>query len=302
MINKVRKIGRKAAAQTGRFLVNLVYRKSISINHLPYCEVSIHMLSGASKIDESMVSYLSFCIHTGRRYPFYLHDDGTFQEADVQKLQKLIPGVIFLGKEKSDVEMAECLKKYPECLKFRQEIVHFTKFFDFYMYAPDARFIILDNDIICYSRLDEVENWIANNDEEMLFQSERCVSFAFLEKELHSFPFPLDHPLLNSGFGFLWKKSMSLEFCESFLRYCRANIEKVNKIHLMEQMMYGFLTKNSRIPTRLLPYSYEITNDIFRSRSAKMRHYTGFTKHDIMYVEALMALPSLFIRSLLKAA
>lgn len=302
MLNKVRKTARHAAARTARFLGNLGYRKLISIDSLPYCEVSIHMLSGASRVYESMVSYRSFCTHTGRRYPLFLHDDGTFQEAHIQKLRKLIPEVIFLSKKKSDAEIAAWLKEYPESLKFRKESLWFVKFFDFFRYAPSERFIILDNDIICYSRLNEIEDWIENPKQEMLFQSERGVSCAFSEKDLTDFPFPLTQKYLNAGFGFVHKKSMDLGFCEEFLKYCRSNIQKARKVHLMEQMTWAFLTENSRIPTRLLPFSYEITNDIFKSKGSKMRHYTGFTKHDIMYIEALMALPSLFVRSLLKAA
>jgi len=302
MLNKVRKTGRVWVARIARFLGNLGYRKLISIDNLPYCEVSIHMLSGASKIDESMVSYRSFCIHTGRRYPLFLHDDGTFQDTDLPKLRKLIPEVTFLSKKKSDAEISALLKEYPESQKFRKESLWFVKLFDFFRYAPRERFIILDNDIICYSRLNEIEDWIENSKQEMLFQSERGISCAFSEKDLADFPFPLTHKYLNAGFGFVHKKAIDLVFCEEFLKYCRSNIKKARKVHLMEQMTWAFLTEKSGIPTRLLPFSYEISNDIFKSKGSKMRHYTGFTKHDIMYIEALMALPSLFVRSLLKAA
>ncbi len=29
-----------------------------------------------------------------------------------------------------------------------------------------------------------------------------------------------------------------------------------------------------------------------------MRHYTGFTKHDIMFVEALLGLPGVLVRAI----
>jgi hypothetical protein len=300
ILQRTRLRARRAAASLTRALSGSAYAGLASrLARLPACDVSVHMLSQSDRVDASWMSYASLCIYSGRRYPLWIHDDGSFGEEDVARLRRSLPGAVFVSRRQADAEMCGRLRGAPECAKFRDENFFFLKLFDAFHFAPSERFIVLDNDILFFREPREVARWIDLREREICFNSERGESLAMSREDLATLPGRPANMLLNAGFGLIWREVMDWEFCERFLARCRENIHLVQKIHLMEQTTWAFLIGQSPLPLRLLPPAYEISNDVLKSRETIMRHYTGFTKHDIMFVEAFLGLPGLLRRALL---
>jgi hypothetical protein len=287
----------EGARKLSRSLSNMIG----SVEHLPASDKEIHMLSCAQRLPDCLLAYQTFCFHSGYKYPLVVHDDGSIPFYAFEALRKRVADARLITRQVADECMANVLQNYPHCSAFRRDSVFFLKFFDFFQFCKTNSFIILDNDILFFDRPKEVVTWVRENSSKMLFNKEHGESFAFSLETLALMGFRPKLSLLNAGFGLVHCDVMNLELCERFLAKCRENSRSVRKFHLVEQTAWAVLLEESSRPTELLPSSYEISNDIFRSPSSVMRHYTGFTKHDIMYVEALIALPKLFFRSLARA-
>ena len=299
ILQKTRLRARRTAASLSRVLSGSAYAGiAARLARLPACDVSVHMMSQPDRVDASWMSYASFCIYSGKRYPLWIHDDGSFGEEGVARLRRSLPGAVFVSRRQADAEMKSRLAGCPECTKFREENFFFLKLFDAFHFAPTERLIVLDNDILFFREPAEVVRWLDLCEREICFNSERGESLAMTREDLATLPGRPADMLLNAGFGLIWKEVMDWEFCERFLAHCRENIHLVRKIHLMEQTTWAFLIGQSALPLRLLPHTYEISNDILKSKGTIMRHYTGFTKHDIMFVEAFLGLPGLLRRAL----
>lgn len=299
LLQKTRLRMRRTAASLARALSGSAYASTADrLARLPDCDVSVHMMSQSDRVDASWMSYASFCFYSGRRYPLWIHDDGSFGEEDVARLRRSLPGAVFVSRRQADAEMRDRLSEFPECAKFREENFFFLKLFDAFHFAQSERFIVLDNDILFFREPTEVVRWLDLREREVRFNSERGESLAMTREDLAALPGRPADMLLNAGFGLIWREVMDWEFCERFLARCRESIHLIRKIHLMEQTTWAFLIGHSPLPLRLLPHTYEISNDILKGKGTIMRHYTGFTKHDIMFVEAFLGLPGLLRRAL----
>ena len=299
--NSLHKIRRKFRDFAGNFCKGLSRSLTMLVgrlDHLPASEKEIHMLSCGKRLTDCLLAYQSFCIYSGRRHPLVIHDDGSILENDFERLRNLVPDARLVSRAEADSHMSQWLSSYPNCAQFRQDGVFFLKLFDFFAFAKSDAFIVLDNDILFFDRPAEVVRWVSTTADKLLFNSEHAESFAFPIKKLVDMGFRPSFALLNAGFGLVHRDVLNLELCERFLGKCWDNLNSIRKVHLLEQTSWAVLLEESPRPVELLPPTYEISNEVFRSSGTLMRHYTGFTKHDIMYVEALLSFPKLFFRNL----
>ena len=299
--NSLHKIRRKFRDFAGNFCKGLSRSLTMLVgrlDHLPASEKEIHMLSCGKRLTDCLLAYQSFCIYSGRRHPLVIHDDGSILRSDFERLRNLVPDARLVSRAEADSHMSQWLSSYPNCAQFRQDGVFFLKLFDFFAFAKSDAFIVLDNDILFFDRPAEVVRWVSTTADKLLFNSEHAESFAFPIKKLVDMGFRPSFALLNAGFGLVHRDVLNLELCERFLGKCWDNLNSIRKVHLLEQTSWAVLLEESPRPVELLPPTYEISNEVFRSSGTLMRHYTGFTKHDIMYVEALLSFPKLFFRNL----
>ena len=76
------------------------------------------------------------------------------------------------------------LAKHPKCLSNRRRHNLFLKFFDFPVYAPYDRFVVLDSDVIFFKRPGEILDWVDAGKEECWFNEDT--------KEKYCIPRPAD--------------------------------------------------------------------------------------------------------------
>jgi len=278
-----RKIRRKFRDFAGNFskkISRALFAGLGRLGHLPASGKEVHMLSCGKRLPDCLLAYQSFCIHSGRRHPLVVHDDGSIPEAGFKRILELVPGARLVRRREADAHMSRWLSGHPNCAGFRQESVFFLKLFDFFAFAESEPFIVLDNDILFFERPTEVVDWVSNTPGKLLFNSEHGESFAFPVEKLAEMGFRPRLSLLNAGFGLVHRDVLDLGLCERFLGKCRENAGSMGKSHLLEQTSWAVLLEESPRPVELLPPAYEISNGVFRSPGTVMRHYTGFTKHD----------------------
>lgn len=219
--------------------------------------------------------------HTGRRWRFYFHDDGTLDAAARNRIAQIFDDVVIVGRAEADQRASETMARHPKCLEHRSRHNLFLKFFDFHAWTPGGRFIVLDSDVIFFRRPEEILAWVDGGADTYHYNEDTkekfCIPREFLEQGLGLAMWPR----FNSGLVLVPKHAMSLDLSERLLA---AFEETAHHPQFFEQTLYA-LMGSAWNRGGSLPATYEISWGYFRRPGAICRHYVGAFKHDLLYIE-----------------
>ena len=90
--------------------------------------VSVHMLVSSQTWDAGILAAISFENFSGRRWPLFIHEDGSVTKIQQAIIQKTLPGVRFVPRTEAEERMAGHLAKHPKSLSNRNRHNLFLKF------------------------------------------------------------------------------------------------------------------------------------------------------------------------------
>lgn len=172
-------------------------------------------------------SLKSFYHFLGYSLPTVVVGDGRLSPGDVKYIESHIQNVRVLRKSSNDKIVADLLKKYKYCFKYRFEKLgeRFNiKLFDPFLLTGYAKTIYLDDDIIFLNKPKEILRWLSSERKYSLFASEGFVGslpqeWSAVEK---MFAFAAGRSLpqrFNSGFVCINKSDYKLARINRILRY-----------------------------------------------------------------------------------
>jgi hypothetical protein len=254
--------------------------------------VSVHMLVSSQTWDAGMLAAISFENFSGRRWPLFIHEDGSVTEAQRKVIVKTLPGVRFIPRLEAEKVMERHLANHPQCLSHRSSYNLSLKFFDFPVYAPYDRFVVLDSDVIFFKRPEEILAWADSGREECWFNEDTkekyCIPRPRIEEELGMKIWQR----VNTGICLIPKSTISLELGE---RLIAAFETDAHHPQFFEQTLYAVMASAFN-RGGMLPATYNINWGYLRASGSICRHYVGAFKHDLLYIEgapnllALMAI------------
>lgn len=281
MLTRFRQKARRAWADFGRN----VLAKAALRNHVRPSTVigdpAVHMLVSSKTWDAGVLAAASFEHHTGRRWKFFIHDDGTLDESARRGIREVFDDAVIIGRAEADKRAAELLAGHPKCLDRRSRHNLFLKFSDFVAWTPGRRFIVLDSDVIFFRRPAEIVAWAESGADTCHYNEDTkekfCIPRPFIQERLGVDMWPR----FNSGLVLMPAEAVSLDAAE---RLVEAFEENAHHPQFFEQTLYGLM---GSIWGRggHLPATYEISWGYLRHRGAVCRHYVGDFKHDLLYVE-----------------
>lgn len=295
MLTKLRRALRHGACLAGRHLAAPAVYAIARRPPAPEVPISVHMLVSSRTWHAGVLAAISFEHFTGRRWPLFIHDDGSVSQSNRMEIERRLPGVRFVPRAEAEKRAAEFLSGHPKCLANRSRHNMFLKFFDSVAFAPHERFIVLDSDVIFFNRPAEILDWADSGREECWFNEDTketyCIPREHIEKALG---IPLWHKV-NSGLCLLQKKAVSIDLSERLL----AEFElSAHHPQFFEQTLFA-LNASAFNRGGLLPRKYDINWGYLRRKGSVCRHYVGAFKHDLLYIEGAptllmkMALPAL---------
>jgi len=276
----LRRQARCACAVTGRKLSGValgLHRRP----RRPVEDLTVHMLVSSRTWHAGLLAAISLEQQTGRRWKFFIHEDGSVTEADRIRIKKVLSNARLISREESDAKMREVLGRYPACLEQRGQHNLFLKFSDFAAFAPGNRFIVLDSDVIFYRYPSEILDWVASGTDKCFYNEDTkekyCIPRACIQDSLG-----IDMwPRFNSGLVLLPRASVDFALAEKLVTAFRTT---AHHPQFFEQTLYGLMA-SAWDRGGALPPSYEISWGYFRRRGAVCRHYVGEFKHDLLYIE-----------------
>ncbi len=282
MMASLRSLARQWLASVGRGILSpLVFwlAKRPQGAEMP---ISVHMLVSSRTWHAGLLAAISFEHSTGRRWPLFIHDDGSVSLAQRQQIKKVLPGVMFIPRSDSDRETSCYLADYPTCLAHRNRHNLFLKFFDACPFAPHDRFIVLDSDVIFFKRPAEILEWADNRSPTCLYNEDTREKFCIPRDEIEkALPVTL-LPRFNSGLVLMQKQAFNLNLASQLLGAFETT---AHAPQFFEQTLYALMASTNPGGGAPLPRTYNISWGYWRDRGSICRHYVGDFKHDLLYIE-----------------
>ncbi|SRR6266568_5972360 len=119
-----------------------------------------------------------------------VHDDGTLTGRDIATIEHHIQGIKVIRRRDADALLENCLAPFPKTAKYRAEIVNSLELTDHAILAGKQKLIITNSDILFLRRPDQVIQWIAGEDGDVLcvYEKEPAQQAEFLARMNSSFP------------------------------------------------------------------------------------------------------------------
>ena len=281
MLKTIRSIPRKFLCGLGRTAVSPQIFRMARRPEGPEIPVSVHMLVSSKTWHAGVLAFISFELHTGRRWPLYLHEDGSVSAAARAEIERILPGIRFVPRAEANEKVAAYLSDHPACLRHRGNHNLFLKFFDIPAFAPFDRFISLDSDVIFFQKPQEILDWALTNAETCHYNEDTkekyCIPRPYIEEALQ---ISLWHRF-NSGLVLMQARAIDKDLAEKLLVTFE---ETAHHPQFFEQTLYGLMCSayNKGGP---LPRTYNISWGYFADPGSICRHYVGDFKHDLLYFE-----------------
>ena len=247
------------------------------------CE--IHVLTSANDWLNLIWALRSFYAASGERFALCIHDDGTLPEDARKQLQRQFPDARLIERSVSDREVGGELGAYPRSRRFRETNVLSLKVFDFRHYLRSERMLLLDSDVLFFSKPEALLARIhdplyrcnsVNRDVKSCYTADPAEVLAWCGVAVVE--------RFNSGLGVIHRDALRLDWIEEFLGIPGI----IGKFWLIEQTLYAILS--SRFGVELLPEEYDVRLQE-GVQGLPCRHYVGAIRH-LMYKEGVRALAS----------
>lgn len=281
MLTIFRQQARRLCAALGR---NVFARGAVSLHRRSAGQIedpTVHMLVSSRTWDAGLLAAVSWEYHTGRRWRFFIHEDGTVEEEARKRIRRVLPDVRLVPRDESDKKLRTVLRDHPHCLAQRNRHNLFLKFSDFAAFAPGKRLIVLDSDVIFFRPPTEILEWVDRGNDTCHYNEDTkekfCIPRPYLEEALG---IPM-WPRFNSGLVLLPKAAVDWGLAEKLLSTFE---HTAHHPQFFEQTLYA-LMGSAWGRGGMLPPTYEISWGYFRRRKAVCRHYVGAFKHDLLYIE-----------------
>lgn len=245
--------------------------------NLPPEAVPVHLLTGANDWLLACWMLASWFHFTGKNWRVVLHDDGTLPDGAREGIRRLFPDADFIESHDANREIDAALAGYPHCQKYRRAHPLARKIFDVPHFAENARFLILDSDVLFFQKPARILQWCGSTgdvngagDECWFNEDAADVSLISENEAREKFGIAL-WPRVNSGLCLLSKNTLDLDLCERALR--ETDITQ-GHVWLIEQTLFA-LCASARNRGGLLPPEYEVSLGAKARSGAVARHYVG---------------------------
>ena len=240
------------------------------------CE--IHVLTSQADYLNLLWALHSFFAASRRQYALCIHDDGTLTADAVDQLLSAFPAARLISRREGDARLSELLAPYKRCRELRATNNLALKIFDFAAFLQSDRMMLLDSDILFFSRPEGLLTALEGGARNSLNRDWRY-GYSIDEDAKLDFELP---PLINSGLGLIHRASIRYDWIEDFLTL--PNI--LSHPHRIEQTLFALCS--ARFGFDMLPAEYDVHLGPAKP-GIPSRHYVGPIRH-LMYSEGMRCL------------
>jgi len=142
-----------------------------------------------------------------------LHDDGSLNSSDIEKLREGLPGTTIISRKEADQAVLTTLSRYPYCANFRRRAPTALKLIDVPLLSNDD-ICCIDTDVLFFRPFSGLLRW-PSSDISAIFMRDYQDAYSLKPWQLGSFKAPSQ---INVGLMFVRKKAYDLDFMEKVLK------------------------------------------------------------------------------------
>lgn len=126
--------------------------------------LSIYFLTGKRYLYQTLFCIQSLKKVSNEKFKFYLVDDGSFSNDDLENILRLLPNSITYTRKIIDERLASQLpkEKYPYLHHKRLEYPHIKKLTDVHIFDENEWKLVLDSDMLFWKNPDQLIKWLKN--------------------------------------------------------------------------------------------------------------------------------------------
>jgi Zn finger protein HypA/HybF involved in hydrogenase expression len=195
--------------------------------------IRVKTLLGKNNLAFSISCLQSFVENAVSPIQLVVLDDGSLSTIEIEKLQSSFDDCEVVTKHHRDEIIAEKLKNYPTCYRYRQQVVYAHKIFDA-MLCDDNDLIFIDSDVYFKKKFVLPD---FNGIPTFMMGRQHAYSFSpleFLKVKYSIFPY------VNTGMFYFPRKQFDLEFIEALLNDKIIN-KGIGRISWLEQTVWAFI-------------------------------------------------------------
>ncbi len=135
----------------------------------PEAEVEVHTLTSHYHVYMYIASLKSLLMHYSDMAIIAHNGDDTLTAADKALLHAQIPGIKIIDKEEGEKEVFARLAPYKRSLAYRKKIINSIELFDHNILTHCKKIIIMNSDILFFSRPTELIDWIQDTADQIVY-------------------------------------------------------------------------------------------------------------------------------------
>jgi hypothetical protein len=257
----------------------------------PLEPVPVHVLAGGEQFWMMCWMLASWFRVTGRNWRVVVQDDGSLEEWQVRHVEEKWPGSTLVRSAAAGDRMVPLLAPYPCCARYRAAHPLARKIFDAPVLADGGRFILLDTDVLFFSKPVDMLEWVDGKSGGSWFNEDVAeASLVSPEEALAKWNVRLI-PRVNSGVCLVEADTVDLDFCEQALRESGL---LGGLLWRVEQTLFALCASRAGRGGGLLPSTYEVSLGSRRAPEAICRHYVGAVR-DRFYAEGVRELAGVLL-------
>lgn len=260
LIGRILRRTRRLPAHVGNRLAVRAFRREV-LGGPPLAvdrtgDVQVRTFFGRTSILEGVAALKSFYRFAPRRYPLFVHEDGSLTRDDAVFLERHFPGVRVVDRVTADREVVAYLKQQglEKCAGLRQSFILSLKFFDLPFYGLGKRLLYMDSDVLFLQRptalIEALETADSGWQDRFALDIHTYYSWSIeaIEQALRIRILPL----VNSGLLALRRTSLDWSLAET----CLSIRQLPDSAHYREQSL--FAVDLSRSGAVALPADYDV--------------------------------------------
>jgi hypothetical protein len=267
----------------------LVERKIFNLIHnipksWPIASNEIQVLVGHDRIPMMLWMAASLMVSTRTRWPFVIHDDGSFRPADERILRACLPHSRIILCSDSDEHLQAELRSFPLLAKYRSNHAFGKRLTDFPFFCKSQTVLSIDTDVLFFRNPLLFMSLAFNQSDASLFLTDvEDTSLIDPDDFARKTGMKLAR-LVNAGLFSIPKAFMEYDVMERIIKDF-ALLDDGSKTWFVEQTVLGAIASlKGRV--ELLPLEYEQTLSGGMRNESIMRHYVGKVRH-FFYSEGL---------------
>lgn len=237
----------------------------------------VYFLTGKNYLYQTLYCIQSLIKSSAAQFKFILVDDGSFNDALIERVAKQLPGAQVITQARINENLQNALPetRYPYLHKKRAVYPHIKKLTDVHTIPGDAWKLVLDSDMLFWHEPADLVRWL-NHPKQPLHMIDCTEAYGYSQRLMTQLAGSPIKPLLNVGAIGLKSEAIDWDKLENWVKTLE---EQEGTSYYLEQALSAMLIGNAdAIILKAEDYIVSPGPDQIKNKTGILHHYVDLSK------------------------